>query len=67
MDHVEGYRQPKEDGNEDDITRQLRDEGCAPQVHSNGGENSEEDNETPKTKKKKKGKLHKCREIICIL
>lgn len=30
VDHVEEYKVPKERGNEDDLTKQLHFEGCAP-------------------------------------
>jgi len=32
VDHVESYRKPKENGEEDEITRLLREHGCAPQA-----------------------------------
>ena len=32
VDHVLNYRPPKEHGDEDDITKSLRDTGCAPKI-----------------------------------
>ena len=34
MDHVEEYRKPKDHGDEDDLTKKLRAEGCAPKIES---------------------------------
>ena len=30
MDHVEDYKMPKDTGKEDDLTKKIRKEGCAP-------------------------------------
>ena len=32
VDHVSDYKKPKETGEEDELTKQLRAEGCAPKV-----------------------------------
>lgn len=32
MDHVADYKQPKEHGDEDEVTKALRVEGCAPHL-----------------------------------
>ncbi|XP_022095195.1 RNA-binding motif protein, X-linked 2-like isoform X3 [Acanthaster planci] len=55
VDHVSNYRKPKEDENDDEITQQLRQEGCAPRTPP-----SEDDEEreylVPKKKNKKEHK-----------
>ncbi|CAG2227568.1 IST3 [Mytilus edulis] len=70
VDHVENYKQPKEFGDEDDITKQMRSEGCAPQLPQSDNSEKEEDSfvvpmkkvkkeKKPKKKKKEKKKKHK--------
>ena len=54
MDHVENYKQPKEFGDEDDITKQIRSEGCAPAVQLSDG-TDEDDVDILPSKKMKKG------------
>ena len=41
MDHVSDYKKPKEKGDEDEVTLQLRADGCAPQVQANSQMSSE--------------------------
>ena len=53
MDHVSNYRKPKDFGDEDEITKHLRDEGCAPKLESSESE-QEEEYDIP-VKKVKKG------------
>lgn len=50
---MENYKQPKEFGDEDEITKQLRSDGCAPKLL----ESEEEDDFVLPKKKVKKGKL----------
>ncbi|XP_033760655.1 RNA-binding motif protein, X-linked 2-like [Pecten maximus] len=59
VDHVEGYRQPKEHGDEDDVTQKLRAEGCAPKVEEEEEEDDEEDEFVVPVKKEKKEKHKK--------
>ncbi|KAJ0003878.1 hypothetical protein NQD34_010092, partial [Periophthalmus magnuspinnatus] len=60
VDHVKDYKPPKDHEDIDDITRNLRVQGCAPSVQ---GAESEEDQEEPlplkKSKKDKKEKKKK--------
>lgn len=55
VDHVENYKQPKEFGDEDDITKQMRSEGCAPQLPQSDNSEKEEDSFVVPMKKVKKG------------
>ncbi|XP_045199348.2 RNA-binding motif protein, X-linked 2-like isoform X2 [Mercenaria mercenaria] len=60
VDHVEEYRKPKEHGDEDDVTMQLRTEGCAPQIpQSPEHASSEEEPLQVKVKIKKDKKVKK--------
>ena len=53
MDHVKDYKMPKEHGDEDDLTKKVRSEGCAPKLESSTEEEEEEDvSEVRKTEKK---------------
>lgn len=62
MDHVKDYRLPKEFGDEDEITKQIRTEGCGPQ--------EEKEVKTEALKQKtEKGKSKSCiefSETICF-
>ncbi|KAL4220401.1 RNA-binding motif protein [Mactra antiquata] len=66
VDHVEEYRKPKEHGDEDEITKKLRAEGCAPKIQESPERISSED-EPPlvkvKVKKEKKVKVKKEKKI----
>lgn len=53
MDHVANYRPPKDSEDIDDITKKLREEGCAPRMPSSP--ESSDDALLP-AKKQKKGK-----------
>lgn len=55
MDHVSNYRPPKDSEDIDDVTRRLREEGCAPKAPSGSGSDSEDEYLLP-VKKPKKGK-----------
>ncbi|XP_060078744.1 RNA-binding motif protein, X-linked 2-like [Ylistrum balloti] len=59
VDHVEGYRQPKEHGDEDEVTQKLRAEGCAPKVADDDEDDEEEDDFVLPIKKEKKEKHKK--------
>ena len=56
---MEEYRKPKEHGDEDDITRKIRDQGCAPRVPSSpeNGPDTEDEDPMPVTVKGKKGEV----------
>lgn len=54
VDHVANYRPPKDTDDIDDVTKRLREEGCAPNVPQPSETESEEDNAVP-VKKPKKG------------
>ncbi|XP_077053067.1 RNA-binding motif protein, X-linked 2 [Siphateles boraxobius] len=62
VDHVANYRPPKDTDDIDDVTKRLREEGCAPNVPQPS--ESEEDNAVPvkKPKKDKKEKKKKKKE-----
>ncbi|RXN14373.1 glucose-dependent insulinotropic receptor-like protein [Labeo rohita] len=66
VDHVANYRPPKDTDDIDDITKRLREEGCAPKVPppSSSESESEEEYAVPvkKTKKDKKEKKKKKKE-----
>lgn len=57
VDHCENYRRPKETGEEDDLTQQLRAVGCAPKTPSASEEDEEEDLQIVPVKKLKKGNV----------
>lgn len=56
VDHVSNYRPPKDSEDIDDVTRRLREEGCAPKAPSSS-ESESEDKYLLQLKKPKKGKL----------
>uniref|UniRef100_A0AAY4EAM7 RNA-binding motif protein, X-linked 2 n=1 Tax=Denticeps clupeoides TaxID=299321 RepID=A0AAY4EAM7_9TELE len=56
VDHVANYRPPKDSDDIDDITKSLREEGCAPKIQSSPSSESEDDYEKKKKKKEKKEK-----------
>ncbi len=56
MDHVANYRPPKDNEDIDDITKHLREEGCAPKVPLPSSSESEEEYAVP-VKKPKKGEM----------
>ncbi|XP_028276903.1 RNA-binding motif protein, X-linked 2, partial [Parambassis ranga] len=65
VDHVKDYRPPKDTESIDDITKRLRDEGCAPKVPESSSSSSDEDEQLvvpmkkPKKDKKEKKKKKK--------
>ncbi|MCJ8740562.1 hypothetical protein PDJAM_G00060340 [Pangasius djambal] len=64
VDHVSNYRPPKDSDDIDDVTRRLREEGCAPREHSSSESESEDGCVLPlkKPKKDKKEKKKKKKE-----
>lgn len=54
---MKDYKPPKEHGDEDDTTKKLRLEGCAPTMEEEGEEEEEQEELLPYTpmKKSKKG------------
>ncbi|KAI7795874.1 RNA-binding motif protein, X-linked 2 [Triplophysa rosa] len=66
VDHVKNYRPPKDTDDIDDITKQLREEGCAPKIPlpPSSESESEEEHAVPvkKPKKDKKEKKKKKKE-----
>lgn len=57
VDHVKDYRPPKDTEDIDDITKHLRDEGCAPKAHESSSSSEEDEQYTIPVKKAKKGKV----------
>lgn len=55
VDHVSNYRPPKDSEDIDDVTRHLREEGCAPKAPSLSESESGDESLLP-LKKPKKGK-----------
>ncbi|XP_053334063.1 RNA-binding motif protein, X-linked 2 [Clarias gariepinus] len=64
VDHVANYRPPKDSEDIDDITKRLREEGCAPKLASSSESESEDEHLLPikKPKKDKKEKKKKKKE-----
>lgn len=63
VDHVANYRPPKDSDDIDDVTKSLREQGCAPKVSSSSSESEEEDDHVLPLKKSKKG----CGTFLCSL
>ncbi|KAJ8276781.1 hypothetical protein COCON_G00085330 [Conger conger] len=59
VDHVKNYRPPKDSEDIDDITKQLREDGCAPQRPPSSSSESEEEEYAVVVKKQKKDKKEK--------
>ncbi|MCI4386347.1 hypothetical protein PGIGA_G00061180 [Pangasianodon gigas] len=62
VDHVSNYRPPKDSDDIDDVTKQLREEGCAPKAPSSESESEDEcllPLKKPKKDKKEKKKKKK--------
>uniref|UniRef100_A0A3B4TP14 RNA-binding motif protein, X-linked 2 n=1 Tax=Seriola dumerili TaxID=41447 RepID=A0A3B4TP14_SERDU len=59
VDHVKDYRPPKDHEDIDDVTKHLREEGCAPAAPESSSSSSEEDEQYKKKKKKKEKKEKK--------
>ncbi|XP_039536250.1 RNA-binding motif protein, X-linked 2 [Pimephales promelas] len=64
VDHVANYRPPKDTDDIDDVTKRLREEGCAPSMPQPSESESEEEDAVPvkKPKKDKKEKKKKKKE-----
>jgi hypothetical protein len=55
VDHVKDYKPPKDHGDEDDVTKKMRLEGCAPTLVLDVESDDEEEEEVQlETKKKSK-------------
>ncbi|KAL4660062.1 RNA-binding motif protein, X-linked 2 [Arapaima gigas] len=61
VDHVQNYRPPKDSEDVDDVTKRLREEGCAPRMPSSSSSDSEEEYAVV-VKKQKKGEQKKKKE-----
>lgn len=59
MDHVKDYRPPKDTEDMDDVTRHLREEGCAPKVPTVSSNKEDQEDGVP-MKKAKKGEVTSC-------
>ncbi|KAG7484704.1 hypothetical protein MATL_G00053130 [Megalops atlanticus] len=59
VDHVQNYRPPKDSEDIDDVTKRLREEGCAPQRPPTSSSESEEEEYAVQVKKPKKDKKEK--------
>ncbi|MBN3297477.1 RBMX2 protein, partial [Amia calva] len=59
VDHVANYRPPKDSEDIDDVTKQLREQGCAPRTPPPPSSESEEGEYTVPVKKQKKEKKEK--------
>lgn len=58
MDHVKDYKPPKDSEDIDDVTKQLREVGCAPVAPVHAPSSSEEDEQyAVPVKKAKKGEI----------
>ena len=59
VDHCEAYKQPRDHDDTDDVTKRLRDEGCAPKLQESSHEGSDDEPELlPKVKVKKGQSFH---------
>ena len=59
VDHCEAYKQPRDHDDTDDVTKRLRDEGCAPKLQESSDEGSDDEPELlPKVKVKKGQSFH---------
>ncbi|KAJ8266893.1 hypothetical protein GJAV_G00135870 [Gymnothorax javanicus] len=59
VDHVKDYRPPKDHEDIDDVTKRLREEGCAPQRPPSSSSESDEEEYAVVVKKQKKDKKEK--------
>lgn len=57
MDHVKDYRPPKDAEDIDDVTKLLREEGCAPKAAVSSSSSDEEEQYAVPVKKAKKGEV----------
>lgn len=55
MDHVKDYRPPKDLDDIDDVTKHLREEGCAPKAPVPSSSSKDDEQYTLPVKKPKKG------------
>ncbi|XP_018583914.1 RNA-binding motif protein, X-linked 2 [Scleropages formosus] len=59
VDHVQNYRPPKDTDDIDEVTKRLREEGCAPRMACSSSSDSEEEGYAVVVKKQKKEKKEK--------
>ncbi|KAI3373335.1 hypothetical protein L3Q82_006632 [Scortum barcoo] len=59
VDHVKDYRPPKDTEDIDDVTKLLREEGCAPKAQKSSSSSEEDEQYTIPVKKAKKDKKEK--------
>ncbi|XP_036846007.1 RNA-binding motif protein, X-linked 2 isoform X2 [Oncorhynchus mykiss] len=64
VDHVLNYRPPKDNEDMDDITKRLREEGCAPKLPDPSSSESEEEQYAVPAKKPKKDKKEKKKKAL---
>lgn len=57
MDHVKDYRPPKDSEDIDDVTKTLREEGCAPSAPAPSSSSEENEVNPVPAKKLKKGEV----------
>uniref|UniRef100_A0A8K9WX26 RNA binding motif protein X-linked 2 n=1 Tax=Oncorhynchus mykiss TaxID=8022 RepID=A0A8K9WX26_ONCMY len=67
VDHVLNYRPPKDNEDMDDITKRLREEGCAPKLPDPSSSESEEEQYAVPAKKPKKGETRLMEVQVCYL
>lgn len=63
VDHVKDYRPPKDSEDIDDVTKSLREEGCAPSAPASSSSSEEDDDDEQNAvpaKKLKKGEVTSC-------
>ena len=60
MDHVKDYKPPKDSDDIDDVTKQLREQGCPPKVEEPASSESEDEQYVIPVKKAKKGDIIDC-------
>lgn len=60
VDHVKDYRPPKDSEDIDDVTKILREEGCAPSVPVSSSSSEDEEQSAAPAKKLKKGEITPC-------
>lgn len=60
VDHVKDYRPPKDSEDIDDVTKLLREEGCAPIAPASSSSEEEDEQNPVPAKKLKKGDATPC-------
>ncbi|KPP76438.1 hypothetical protein Z043_104223 [Scleropages formosus] len=67
VDHVQNYRPPKDTDDIDEVTKRLREEGCAPRMACSSSSDSEEEGYAVVVKKQKKGEQVHRRDTTGVL